>query len=98
VARRAAAKARHESKAKPDNGDSIPMGDDDWQKVSALIIEADTCEIWVLRAVQHLGLVGPETKRLTDVRPGVLQEIVNRWDKVLTAAQQLENAVPAAVA
>jgi hypothetical protein len=78
--------------AKPE----IPMGDADWQRVTQLIAEGDTSEYWVLSGIQSLGWVGQEVKRLTDVRPKTLQEVINRWPAVLKAAQEKEAASPAA--
>jgi hypothetical protein len=73
--------------------EEIPReGDSDWQRVRKLVTEGDTSEYWTLKAAQHLGLVSPEVKRLTDVQPGVLQEIINRWSVVLKAAKEREVA------
>jgi RecT family len=94
VARRAAAKARHEAKAKPDHGDAIGMGgrtpyDELCERLAS--IRPALPEFWLLEAAKHLGWIPEQTHCLADLSPKALGVLLVRWSDLVRAARAEEH-------
>jgi len=99
VAKRAAARARHEGKAPPKPqqaeeqraADEIPLGDNpDWERLEALMRDDEVREYWLLKALKTLGWIPEGLQRLADVSPKTIRVIVESWPQVGAAALKAE--------
>ena len=95
VTRRAAAKARHEAKTKPDNGDSIPIDrtpyDEVCQRMAA--IHPPLAEYWTLKAAKRLGWITEGPHRLADVNEKALRVFLARWTDLVKQARAEEQGI-----
>lgn len=105
VTRRAAAKARHEAKAKPAEApvshDRIPRGertpyDEVCERLAA--VHPALHEHWVMKAVERLGWAPEHTQCLADLSPKDLGVLLVRWTDVVSAARAEEQGIEAEAA
>ena len=96
VARRAAAKAKHEAKDKPAEApashDGIRMERTPYDEVCERMaaMHPPLKEYWLLAAAKRLGWIQPTTRRLADMDATALGVLLVRWTDLVEAARREE--------